>query len=412
MAKGKEDTPKATKKKTVESLMKAINKKYGDGTISTAGRAVALDLVRIPSGSFGLDCEMGGGYPRGRITLVAGPFSVGKSFLGYLAVAEAQKKFPNETPIWVDQEGVFEAGWASKFGIVIASDDEEDQKKDPINALRVVRPDSAEAALDITLEFMDCPGISLIVYDSIAANAPKGEIEASMEDWTMGLSARLNNKFFRKAQAIFNIGSLEDANHKPALLMINQLRKTMDKYKPEIMPGGEGQGFFSSIILSLKPGEKFVEKQDGTEVYVGHEIKFRTDKNKTFPPRRSGSFDIFVTDSELGFSAGQVDREKEIVSYAIYWNVIRKSGGWYYLEGVGKPFNGADKMIEFLRENPDHMDRIAAEVMDLATSKVNRNEIGKANYEDEKGRIIEAGTGVILFDPEDEVTEHDEPQSE
>jgi recombination protein RecA len=405
MAKPKEENalPQG-KKKTLDALMRGINKKYGAGTISLAGKAVALEVERIPSGSFGLDCELGGGWPRGRISLVAGPFSVGKSFLAYLAVAEAQKKYPNETPIWIDQEGVFEPSWASKFGIIIA-DPDADEKDVPVNALRVVRPDSAESALDITLEFIDCPGISIIVYDSIAANSPKDEIEASMEDWTMGLAARLNNKFFRKSQAILNIGSLTDTgNKKPAIFMINQLRKTMDKYKPEVLPGGEGQGFFASIIVWLRQGERFLEgRENGQEdEYVGHEIKFKTEKNKTFPPKRQGSFDIYVTDSDTGFRAGQVDRLKEVVSYGIYWGVIRKSAAWFYVDGVEKPFNGGDKMLEFLRTSPEHVAQIEKAVMALALSKVNKQDIGPATYTDEKGRVIRVDTGEVVHDPGDD----------
>jgi recombination protein RecA len=401
----KTDEPAIPKKKNLEVLMKAINKKYGAGTIVTAGRAIALEIPRIPSGSFGLDCELGGGWPRGRISLVVGPYSVGKSFVAYLAVAEAQKMFPNETPIWIDQEGVFEASWAAEFGIIVASDDEEEAKNDPINALRVVRPDSAESALDITLEFFDCPGISIIIYDSLAANSPKDEIEGSMEDWTMGLAARLNNKFFRKGQAILNIGSLEQANTKPAIIILNQLRKTMDKYKPEVIPGGEGQGFFSSIIVWLRRGETFVESRGSgkPEEYVGHEINFKTEKNKTFPPKRNGSFDIYVTQSEdTGYKAGQVDRLKEVVTYAIHWDVIRKGGAWFYIDGIEKPFQGADKMLDFLRESPEHMQAIEAKVLALAVRKVNKHDPGGATFEDEKGRIIETGTGVVLFDPGEE----------
>lgn len=211
--------------KEIEKLKREINKKHGAGTITTASKALAVAVRRIPTGSFALDCETGGGYPMGRITIIAGQFSAGKSFLAYKAVAEAQKMFPNKNPWWIDQEGSFEATWAENFGI-------------DLERLEIVRPATSEQALDITTVLLQ-QDISLVVIDSLAAMSPTAEVEGSMEDFTMGLAARQNNKFFRKAQAILNIGSLEEETDKPALIIINQLRDTMDKYKPETLPGGK-----------------------------------------------------------------------------------------------------------------------------------------------------------------------------
>lgn len=212
-------------KQSLQQLKNAINKKYGEGTITRASEAVSMKLVRIPTGSLTLDCEIGGGYPRGRLTVIAGPESSGKSFLAYKAIAEAQRMYPDQECWWIDQEGCFENEWASNFGI-------------DLDRLNVVRPATAEQALDITTVLLDRDDIPMVVYDSIAASAPSAEVEGSIEDFTMGLMARQNNKFFRKAQSAFNRGSLTEQNLKPALLMINQLRDTMDKYKPETMPGG------------------------------------------------------------------------------------------------------------------------------------------------------------------------------
>src|SRR5690606_10963932 len=127
--------------------------KYGQGTITTASKAIAVNVKRIPTGSFALDCETGGGYPRGRITLIAGQFSAGKSFLGYKAIAEAQKMYPDQDPWWIDQEGSFEGSWAEKFGI-------------DLERLEVVRPATSEQALDIATVLLGRNDIPLIVIDS------------------------------------------------------------------------------------------------------------------------------------------------------------------------------------------------------------------------------------------------------
>jgi recombination protein RecA len=370
--------------KEIEKLKKAINKKYGAGTVTTANKAIAVKLKRIPTGSLALDCETGGGYPMGRITIVAGQFSVGKSFVGYKAIAEAQKMFADKIPYWIDQEGSFEGQWAEKFGI-------------DLERLEVVRPGTSEQALDITASLLQQPSVSIIVYDSIAASSPSAEVEGSMEDFTMGLAARQNNKFFRKAQAILNMGSLEEEVDKPALLMINQLRDTMDKYKPETMPGGRGQEYASSITLFLRIGDRYIEKKDdGTEIYVGHQVKFKTEKNKTFSPKRTGLFDIYVSESNKGFQAGEIDRLKEIVTYAVRWDVIKRAGSWFtILDNEDWKFQGGPQVLEFLRENEDIATEVANKVLAMATATV-KNTGEELTVVTEDGKTVDPETGEII----------------
>lgn len=377
--------------KEIEKLKKEINKKYGAGTITTASKAVAVKIKRIPTGSFGLDCETGGGYPKGRITIIAGPFSSGKSFLAYKAVAEAQKMYPDQNPWWIDQEGSFEGSWAEKFGI-------------DLDRLEVVRPATSEQALDIATVILGRSDIPLVVIDSLAAMSPKGEVESSMEDFTMGLSARQNNKFFRKAQAVLNIGNLEEEIEKPAVIIINQLRDTMDKYKPETMPGGRGQEYASSLTIFIRIGDRYIEKkEDGTEVYVGHQVKFKTEKNKTFAPKRTGVFDIYVDESSNGFKAGEIDRLKEIITYAVRWDVIKRAGSWYtILDDENMKFQGGSQVLEFLRENDDVRRIVEKKVMALALNGLKAQQTNEPiTIVTEDGKEIDPETGEVLSDGEE-----------
>lgn len=386
--------------KELQDTLKAINKKYGAGTITTANKAVAVKLKRIPSGSFSLDCELGGGYPEGRITIIAGPFSSGKTFLLYKAIAEGQKKYPNKIAVFIDQEGTFDSDWAENFGI-------------DLDRLEVVRPATAEQGFDILVGLMQSPHISVLGLDSLASMASSKEIESSMEDSeAMGGNAKMNNKFFRKAQGILNMGSIEDEKEQPAIIIINQLRDTMDKYKPEIMPGGRGQEFYSSITLFVRIGDRYIEKKaDGREVYVGHMVKFKTEKNKTFPPKRQGTFDIYVDDANNGFTAGQIDRLKEVVTYAIFWGVVKKSGGWYSVLGdESNKIQGAAKVLDYLRENAEVREEVEKQVMAVAltTKKSDRGkkkgEAEPITYETEDGEgyVIDPETGEVIEGPEEE----------
>lgn len=390
--------------KELEKTLKEINKKYGAGTITTASKAVAMKIKRIPTGSFTLDVETGGGYPEGRITLIAGPFSSGKTFLALHGTAQAQKKYPNKVCVWIDQEGTFDNEWAEQFGIDLAR-------------LEIVRPATAEHAWDILVALIQSPEIAMVVLDSLAAMVSIKALEKSAEDSiAMGGNAKMNNEHFAKATAIFNMGSLEQEREQPAVLVINQLRDTMDKYKPEIMPGGRGQEFFSSITLWVRTGDKYHEKREGIKdpVYIGHAIKFKTEKNKTFAPKRTGEFDIYVEHTDKGFRPGQVDRLKEVMTYAVYWGAIEKRGAWFFIDGVDEKFQGGASVLEFLRSNPEWQRIVESRVMELAMTKKKPSSNEPVTYVDAQGRVIDNETGEIVgqVDPEELDEETYEEQEE
>src|SRR4029077_389903 len=77
----------------LEDTLKAIQTKFGEGSIMKFGDSPKVDVNVIPTGSLGLDMALGvGGIPRGRIIEIFGPESSGKTTLTLHIVAEAQKK--------------------------------------------------------------------------------------------------------------------------------------------------------------------------------------------------------------------------------------------------------------------------------------------------------------------------------
>ena len=61
----------------LDIVLKQIDKKYGKGTVIRGSQYP--DLPRFSSGIFSLDVEIGGGIPRGRILIMTGNESTGKT---------------------------------------------------------------------------------------------------------------------------------------------------------------------------------------------------------------------------------------------------------------------------------------------------------------------------------------------
>lgn len=365
-------------KKTLDS----INKKFGSGSIVRASEAKALVVKRVPSGSFAMDIEMGGGYPMGRIITIAGQYSASKTTIAIHAVKQFLRAVLDKEAAWVAIEE-FDLDWARNI-----------LTPEEMSRLQIVRPQTAEAALDIVDVLIRSGEISLVVVDSLAAIVPTAEVEGSVEDWTMGLAARLNGKFFRKANSGLSQTDLTDDTSLPCtVIVLNQLRETMDKYKPETMPGGRAQGFFSSVILWLRIGERYKRKDEGSgkDVIYAQEVKFKTEKNKTFAPFRQGTFDLYVDHNDAGIPVAHIDRLKEVVTYAIYWGVIRRGGAWYYI-GTDLKFQGSEAVLRALREDDDLRQRVESEVLHIALQGKAKKEI----IQTKDGEEVDLETGEII----------------
>jgi len=72
----------------LDIVLKQIDKKYGKGTV-IRGNEYPI-LPRFSSGIFSLDVEVGGGIPRGRILIMTGNESTGKTTVAQKVVATAQ----------------------------------------------------------------------------------------------------------------------------------------------------------------------------------------------------------------------------------------------------------------------------------------------------------------------------------
>lgn len=84
-------------------IMKKVKKEFGD-SIAVRGSAKFEDTIRIPTGIFPFDLMSGGGFPMGRVSVVYGPESSGKTNLVLKALAEGQRMYPDKISVFVDAE--------------------------------------------------------------------------------------------------------------------------------------------------------------------------------------------------------------------------------------------------------------------------------------------------------------------
>lgn len=344
------------KQKALETALAQIEKQFGKGAVMRLGQNAAMQVDAISTGSLSLDMALGiGGLPRGRITEIYGPESSGKTTLALHCIAEGQKN--GGMAAFIDVEHALDPVYAQALGV-------------DIDSLLVSQPDTGEEALEITEALVRSGAIDVIVVDSVAALAPKAEIEGDMGASHVGLQARLMSQALRKLA-----GSISKLNC--VAIFINQLREKVGVMfgNPETTPGGRALKFYSSVRLDIRKVE--VIKVGGD--IVGSRTRAKVVKNKIAPPFREAEFDIMY---------GQgISRLGELLDLAVSIDVIKKSGAWFSYEGdrIGQ---GRDNAKQFLADHPDIAKKVEDEVLSnkdkFNFSKSSKPPKGKAGKSDAK----------------------------
>jgi recombination protein RecA len=309
------------KQKALDIALLQIRKDHGEGAIMKLGEAKVQDVKSISTGAISLDIATGiGGVPRGRIIEIYGPESSGKTTLTLHIVAEAQKA--GGTAVFIDAEHAMDPVYARKLGV-------------NVDELLISQPDSAEEALQIADTLIRSGAIDVLVIDSVAALAPRAELEGEMGDAHVGLQARLMSQALRKLTALLS------KSHTSAIF-INQIREKIGVMfgSPETTPGGRALKFYSSMRLDVRR----VEAIKVGDQNIGNKVKVKVVKNKVAQPFREGFFDIIFGEGISGLGS--------MIDVAVEMNVLDKSGTWISF-GETKMGQGREAAKTFLKEHPD-----------------------------------------------------------
>ena len=219
---------------SAEEIVKKMKKDYGE-SIAKRGSDEYVDTPRLPTGIFPFDLASGGGFPMGRVSVVFGPESSGKTNVVLKAIGKGQQIYPDKQAVFVDAEHAFDPLWARQLGV-------------NTDRLIVIHPEYAEQAVDMIEAFLYASDVFCVALDSIAALSTQNEIESSAEKAAVGGASLVIGKLFKKATVSFN-RMRNQGLMPPAFIGINQIRHKIGVMygDPETMPGGNAIKFASSL---------------------------------------------------------------------------------------------------------------------------------------------------------------------
>ena len=307
-----------------------MQKKHGDGIIVN-GAEIDKDMPRITTGILAYDLMLGGGWPVNQWSEIIGDESSGKTALAFKTIAANQAADPEFTALWIAAED-FVPEYAESIGV-------------DLNRLWIVEANIMEQVYNLVIKVLDNRAVDIIVIDSLPALVPDDESEKMMEEFTVGLGARLTGKFFRKSSKSQKRSKIEDERGCTGII-INQWRQKIGVMWGDnrTTPGGLAKNFHYFTRIEVKRDEWIKAKDE----VIGQSIKARTLKNKTYAPNKSAIVDFYFSDAG-GFTMGSFDTIKDIVNIAIAYDILTRAGAFYSFNG--QKWQGKEAVLTAVRED-------------------------------------------------------------
>ena len=304
-----------------------------------------------------LNYIFGGGFPLGRVIMLHGKESGGKSTLSTYIASQVQKKYEGKNiVVYFDFERTFNEDHAKTLGL------------DVVNNFYIIKPDSAEDCFLQMKEVVDTGEVGLVVLDSIGAVSAKS-LNEDPNKATFGAVAKALSSGLK-----YILPTLD--RNKCSLIMINQVRASMEMYGPGYtLPGGTAIKYYSSWTGRLTKKEDIKDKNE----IKGIIMRVKNTKNKIANPFREALIKLY-------FDNG-IDSEDEYLEYLVSLGLVVQKGAWFSNEEWGMKVSGKNGMAQFLKERPELFEEVKKQINDII---LGRNVLD--DYQTvEKGEVLDNG---------------------
>lgn len=333
---------KETKLVSIEDIMASLDKDTRSKVI--LANDISTDV--LPTASFGLNREIGGGLRVGKQHTFYGAEGSAKSGLLMQTVAVNQRR--GEPCVWIDAEHIFDPIWARRLGV--------DTTKLP-----VIQASTISEVTDIQVDFIK-KGVRLLVIDSTSALmqssfVENGELKEFDKTAQLGTQAKDLGKMSKMIQAI---------NFSCAIAHISQVRVDIGATgmnKPFIPVGGKEMRHTDALKVRLA-GTLADNKQIKDDVQygdvvveeiVGYPVTWRVEKNRMNGKIGNGTYNFYKQGEHVG-----IDRIGEVLAEGHKYGITRAAGAWVYI--YDEKFQGSKNAVDYLRENPEVLQQIEDDV--------------------------------------------------
>jgi recombination protein RecA len=289
-----------------------LQKKHGEATVIGMDAVDSTIPGYVSTQSLALDALIGnGGLPQSRLIEIAGPEGAGKSTLADHIIAEIQAR-GGQAYLW-DTENARDNRYVDRVGIV--------RKK-----ASKIEADTMEQGFEVMIDTLEWylghyPAIEgVIVWDTVAGVPTEAELDPDATNEAFGPAKLIKGNLRKLIQTLKKTRWI--------LVAVNQeYTATRNRQSYRVSYGGGGIPYFSSIRLSVWPGEKIfinsTAKANGIPP-IGQVVSVRSVKNKVFPPLR-------IVKAAIMYGEG-IDNTWTLFDTLKGAGMITTAGGWHNLD--------------------------------------------------------------------------------
>lgn len=261
-------------------LATTVERPKGGNYFPTANKKLKF----IPSGCTLLDCQLGGGWPLGRVVNIVGDRSVGKTLLAIEAAANFAQQYEGTT-FYREAEAAFDESYAAGLGMPLDRVDFGPSGTDTVwDTIEAVIEDLDKCCKKAIKA--GTPG--LYVIDSLDALSSDAELEraADAKGYNLEKQKRLG-ELFRKRVRLVRQAEI-------CLMFISQVRDRIGVFfgRNYTRTGGKALDFYASIILYLSHMKTLTRTISGVKRATAVRIKAQCDKNKIVARSQEVEFNL------------------------------------------------------------------------------------------------------------------------
>ncbi len=363
----------------LNNYIKTKTKELGDNVV--IGMADDIDLTYkfmippIPALASLLSDGEGkpGGFPYGKITVIAGPEKSGKTTLCIQTLAYEMQQNPENIYVWVDTENSFDTQYAKILGL-------------DFSRLIFIKNGIMHDVLNRLIELSKSKMISGIIVDSVGGLTPKEELENSKGE-ELGVEKDHMLNLQRKLGQFFRMINPFVARSNIPLVMIAHVYQDPGMNGAYRVKGGNALKHWGHIRLMISRENDIATKQkvvmpDGEvrEIFIGHNTIIKLDKTR----QNSKEGQSVVLPYRYGIG---IDSFESTISVAINLGIIERAGAWYkYKEEKYQGRTGLSKALK----NKEIYDKLLEEITvyyETTKSEIKDNESDYIDSTDESMEV-------------------------
>ena len=324
----------AERKKNLAKLIEGINQQSKEvvcGFIDDPDiqKQINLEFIRTPNDN--LNEAIGGGFPKGRLSIVTGLSDSGKTSLMLETVGLAMKESDDFVALWLESEQSLNYDYMiNQFHI------------DPSRFLFIKMTESGgEEALDKCIAILKSKMVDMFVINSMRALVPKTEMNKSISEDTVATQARMNTKALKQIMSASYAGNIATVVIQHLSTLIGSMSRD-----PYAMGGGLLLKYGGLLMLDMRKQTVLdtdpINKEEGMKVMIS--VKKNHVTPRLYPYVKVPHFVIYGEGTEQILTA---------LDQALKQGVLRQTGAWIYWDEKDLKWCGKQAFRQSMKENPD-----------------------------------------------------------